>query len=557
MSFNFINKLKNTRISSFSSLSKKRSSATDNDRDKDALGQTSVLATPKQGILIVTLYEAQGLSLPKEYQNSFSSGCPGTSRSARPSSEYTPYALVDFDKVQVYVNCINEDRENPSWAGSSTQYKFDVSRVANLTIHLFIPNPHVPPGYGRTQGISLGHVHFTPRFDSKRPPKNKSSNKDREQISEGSCVSWANIQSGTGQLRIGVEYVESEARKLSPGDFELLKVIGKGSFGKVMQVQKKDTNRVYAMKSVRKEKIITRNEVAHTLAERSVLAQVNNPFIVPLKYTFQSPEKLYFILAFINGGELFHHLSEAGRFSVDRSRFYAAELLCALECLHGFNVIYRDLKPENILLDYEGHIALCDFGLCKLEMKDEDHTDTFCGTPEYLAPEILRGLAYNKSVDWWTLGVLIWEMLTGLPPFYHRSIDEMYRRIMSEPLAFPGCVPAVAKDLLTKLLDRDPAKRLGANGSVEIKSHPFFEGINWGMVLQRKYKPAFKPNVADAHDTTNFDTQFTSQAPQDSCVSGPAISPRTQSQFAGFSYNGPVSGLGYLGGSVDDFLSHQ
>jgi serum/glucocorticoid-regulated kinase 2 len=156
------------------------------------------------------------------------------------------------------------------------------------------------------------------------------------------------------------------------------------------------------------------------------LAQINNPFIVPLKFSFQSPEKLYLVLAFVNGGELFHHLQKEQRFDINRARFYTAELLCALECLHGFKVIYRDLKPENILLDYTGHIALCDFGLCKLDMKDEDKTNSklyflietmpililaaFCGTPEYLAPELLLGSGYTKSVDFWTLGVLLYEM---------------------------------------------------------------------------------------------------------------------------------------------------
>lgn len=158
--------------------------------------------------------------------------------------------------------------------------------------------------------------------------------------------------------------------------FELLKVIGKGSFGKVMQVRKKDTSRIYALKTIRKAHIVSRSEVTHTLAERTVLAQVNNPFIVPLKFSFQSPDKLYLVLAFVNGGELFHHLQREGRFNEERSRFYAAELLCALEHLHGFNVVYRDLKPENILLDYTGHIALCDFGLCKLNMGDDETTNS-------------------------------------------------------------------------------------------------------------------------------------------------------------------------------------
>jgi len=319
-------------------------------------------------------------------------------------------------------------------------------------------------------------------------------------------------------------------------------------------VRKKDTNRIYALKTIRKAHIISRSEVAHTLAERSVLAQINNPFIVPLKFTFQSPEKLYFVLAFVNGGELFHHLQKEQRFDVNRARFYTAELLCALECLHGFNVIYRDLKPENILLDYQGHIALCDFGLCKLDMKDEDRTNTFCGTPEYLAPELLMGQGYNKTVDWWTLGVLLYEMLTGLPPFYDENTNEMYRKILSEPLHFPSAdiVPPAAKDLLAKLLNRNPEERLGANGSAEIKAHPFFHAIDWRKLLQRKYEPTFKPSVIDAMDTGNFDPGFTGEAPQDSFVDGPVLSQTMQNQFAGFSYNRPIAGLGDAGGSVKD-----
>lgn len=427
----------------------------------------------------------------------------------RISTKYMPYALIDFDKVQVFVNSVEGNPENPLWAGSNTQYKFDVSRITELVVHLYIRNPNAPPGSGRSQDIFLGVVRVNPRFEEKQPyvEDPKASKKDREKAAAEhanreralgqSGVEWVGVQYGTGKLKIGVEYVENRAGKLKIEDFELLKVVGKGSFGKVMQVRKKDTYRIYALKTIRKAHIISRSEVAHTLAERSVLAQINNPFIVPLKFTFQSPEKLYFVLAFVNGGELFHHLQKEQRFDVNRSRFYTAELLCALECLHGFNVIYRDLKPENILLDYQGHIALCDFGLCKLDMKDEDRTNTFCGTPEYLAPELLMGNGYNKTVDWWTLGVLLYEMLTGLPPFYDENTNEMYRKILSEPLHFPGheVVPPAAKDLLTKLLNRDPQQRLGANGSAEIKAHPFFHAIDWRKLLQRKYEPAFKPSV--------------------------------------------------------------
>lgn len=467
-----------------------------------------------------------------------------------------PYALVDFDKNQVFINSVDGNPENPVWAGSNTQYKFDVSRVGELTVQLFMRNPSAAAGTGRTQDIFLGAVRVMPRFEP--VPENASSSKkgqaDRPQTQGHSGIGWFDLQNGTGKIQIGVNFVENRVGKLSIDDFDLLTLVGKGSFGKVMQVRKKDTGRIYAIKTIRKAKIITRSEVTHTLAERSVLAQINNPFIVPLKFSFQSPEKLYFVLAFVNGGELFYHLSKEGRFDINRSRFYTAELLCALECLHGFNVIYRDLKPENILLDYQGHIALCDFGLCKLEMKDEDSTNTFVGTPEYLAPELLKGEGYGKTVDWWTLGVLLYEMLTGLPPFYDENTNEMYRKILTAPLNFPGydIVPPAARDLLTKLLERDPSKRLGVNGSTEIKSHPFFHGIDWKKLLQRKYEPAFKPNVANALDVGNFDDIFVNEPAQDSVPDDFVLSKTMQDQFVNFSYNRPVAGLDDAGGSIKD-----
>jgi serum/glucocorticoid-regulated kinase 2 len=369
----------------------------------------------RPGILIVTLHEGQKFSLPAGAEQQFSGGShhqgsmsqggglsvagsmrPGSSsrnpaagsytnrpQSAagsinaaptihgRYSSKHLPYALVDFDKQQVFINAVSGTPENPLWAGSNTQYKFDVSRVTDLTVSLYIRNPSASPNAGRNEDIFIGTLKVHPRFEESRQD---SKNGDGSAGQAG--ADWIPVQFGSGQMKVGVNFVENRQDRLAIDDFELLKVVGKGSFGKVMQVQKKDTHRIYALKTIRKAHIISRSEVAHTLAERSVLAQINNPFIVPLKFSFQSPEKLYLVLAFVNGGELFHHLQKEQRFDINRARFYAAELLCALECLHGFNVIYRDLKPENILLDYTGHIALCDFGLCKLDMKDEDRTNS-------------------------------------------------------------------------------------------------------------------------------------------------------------------------------------
>lgn len=354
-------------------------------------------------------------------------------------------------------------------------------------------------------------------------------------------ASWHSLSGGSGQINVAIQYESNQKGNLNIEAFDLLKVVGKGSFGKVMQVRKKDTSRIYALKTIRKLHIVSRSEVNHTLAERTVLAQINNPFIVPLKFSFQSSEKLYLVLAFVNGGELFHHLQREGRFSVWRSKFYTAELLCALECLHGYNVIYRDLKPENILLDYTGHISLCDFGLCKLNMAEKDKTNTFCGTPEYLAPELLLGQGYTKAVDWWTLGVLLYEMLTGLPPFYDENVQEMYRKILEDPLRFPDDVDKDARHLLTALLTRDPVNRMGSSGPAEIKAHPFFRDIDWKKLMAKKIQPPFKPSVESAIDTSNFDSEFTSEEPMDSVVENSHLSETVQQRFAQWSYN-PNSG---------------
>jgi serum/glucocorticoid-regulated kinase 2 len=215
------------------------------------------------------------------------------------------------------------------------------------------------------------------------------------------------------------------------------------------------------------------------------------------------------------------------------------------------------LKPENILLDYTGHIALCDFGLCKLNMSKGDTTNTFCGTPEYLAPELLIGNGYTKVVDWWTLGVLLYEMMVGIPPFYSENTNEMYRKILTDPLHFPDdsgsegvVLSSLSKSLLSTLLDRDPLKRLGANGAEEIKKHPFFASLNWDQLFRKMITPPFRPNVASASDTSNFSDEFTSERPMDSFTEGATVlSASVQNQFQGFTYVG-TEGNAMYGASV-------
>ena len=293
-------------------------------------------------------------------------------------------------------------------------------------------------------------------------------------------------------------------------DFTLLKVIGKGSFGKVMLVRQNQSQHIYAMKVLYKDQVIKRNQVDHTRTERSVMGYVRHPFIVRLRYAFQSSRKLYLVMDYFAGGELFFHLGRAGRFSEGRAKFYAAQIICALEYLHSKNVVYRDLKPENVLLDSSGYIALTDFGLSKENISDNSSAHSFCGTPEYLAPEILTRSGHGRAADWWSLGALLFEMLTGMPPFYSRNRDRLFQKILKAELKFPRFLSSEARNLLESLLDRNSDSRLGSGGDAEqVKSHAWFDGLDWDLLLQKKITAPFKPNINLPTDTGNFDSEFT------------------------------------------------
>eukprot|EP00019_Armaparvus_languidus_P003161 CAMPEP_0168592426 /NCGR_PEP_ID=MMETSP0420-20121227/7723_1 /TAXON_ID=498008 /ORGANISM="Pessonella sp." /LENGTH=430 /DNA_ID=CAMNT_0008628407 /DNA_START=26 /DNA_END=1318 /DNA_ORIENTATION=+ len=304
----------------------------------------------------------------------------------------------------------------------------------------------------------------------------------------------------------------SDKQKMSVNDFDLLALVGKGSFGKVMQVRKKDTGAIYAMKLLSKKHIVLNNEVEHTKAERNILEKLNHPFLMNLVYSFQTDDKLIFIMEFVNGGELFHHLQREKRFEEPRVVFYAAEILTALQYLHENGVIYRDLKPENLLLRDDGHITLTDFGLCKQGLdKKEDRTDTFCGTPEYLAPEVLKGEGYTKAVDWWSYGSLVYEMLAGLPPFYSQDVQEMYKNIMTQPLMFNELISEPAQDLLTDLLRRDLSKRL--IDPEKMRKYAFFDSIDWKKLLACEVEPPYIPPVSDKSDVRLVDPEFVEETP--------------------------------------------
>lgn len=301
---------------------------------------------------------------------------------------------------------------------------------------------------------------------------------------------------------------------LSTDDFRIEKMIGKGSFGKVFLVTKKDSGVLYAMKVLRKEMIERRNQIMHTQAERSILEEVQCPFIVQLHYAFQTPDKLYMVMDYMNGGELFFHLRRSGRFTEDRTRFYAAEILLALEYLHERDIIYRDLKPENVLMDSEGHLRISDFGLSKKGVTTDGKAYTFCGTPEYLAPEILRGIGHDQAVDFWSLGALVYEMLSGAPPNYSRNRDELFRNILTKPVEMKSHFSTSACDLLYHLLQIDPKQRLSTAKSM--KEHSFFSSISWSDLQSKSIKPPFKPVITHTKDMRNFDRAFTDEKAVDS-----------------------------------------
>lgn len=271
-------------------------------------------------------------------------------------------------------------------------------------------------------------------------------------------------------------------------DSKHLAVIGRGSSGHISHVRKENTQRTYADKKIRTAELSSQSEVAHTRH-----SEMKHPFIAPLTLAFQSQEGQHLLSPFVSGGHLFHHLQKERCFDVNRSRFYAAEILCALEYLHNAHSIFSWLKPRNILLDSLGHVVLCGFGLFNSEIKNRNRS--IHGTPEYPAPELLLGQGESRTADWWTLVVFLYEMLTGLPPFYDEDSDEIRRKVLHQNVQFPESLPLAAKDIISKLLDRRPEQRLGANeGASEIKAHPFFDGVDCHKPLQRKYETTFKPN---------------------------------------------------------------
>merc|ERR550525_971638 len=337
---------------------------------------------------------------------------------------------------------------------------------------------------------------------------------------------------------------KTEKAKVTPDDFEFLKVIGRGAFGKVMQVKYKKNGEIYAMKILRKKQIVARNQVEHTKSERKILQALQHPFLIKLRFAFQTDSKLYFVLDYFKGGELFFHLKKRRKFAEDEARIFVGEVALALGHLHSLDIIYRDLKPENILLHETGHVCLTDFGLSKdLDpMNPEDNT--FCGTPEYLAPEIVSHQGHGKAVDGWSLGILCYELVIGIPPFYHQNLNTMYSKIQTESPKFPPNLSRDCQDLITKLLKRNPDNRLGSSKDdvEDIKKHAWFKTLDWDKLLKKEISPPYQPTVKSDTDVSNFSTEFTKEQAADTYA--PPANLKAEEDFVGFTFKQNKGALG-------------
>ncbi|XP_039483364.1 atypical protein kinase C isoform X3 [Drosophila santomea] len=342
-------------------------------------------------------------------------------------------------------------------------------------------------------------------------------------------------------------------RQYSLNDFELIRVIGRGSYAKVLMVELRRTRRIYAMKVIKKALVTDDEDIDWVQTEKHVFETASNhPFLVGLHSCFQTPSRLFFVIEFVRGGDLMYHMQRQRRLPEEHARFYAAEISLALNFLHEKGIIYRDLKLDNVLLDHEGHIKLTDYGMCKEGIRSGDTTSTFCGTPNYIAPEILRGEDYGFSVDWWALGVLLYEMLAGRSPFDlagasenpdQNTEDYLFQVILEKTIRIPRSLSVRAASVLKGFLNKNPADRLGCHREsafMDIVSHPFFKNMDWELLERKQVTPPFKPRLDSDRDLANFPPEFTGEAVQLTPDDDHVIDNIDQSEFEGFEYVNPL-----------------
>uniref|UniRef100_A0A8C7HL24 protein kinase C n=1 Tax=Oncorhynchus kisutch TaxID=8019 RepID=A0A8C7HL24_ONCKI len=349
-------------------------------------------------------------------------------------------------------------------------------------------------------------------------------------------------------LYFSIEYMistsisrEEEQFRFSLRDFKCVAVLGRGHFGKVLLAEYKSTGEMFAIKALKKGDIVARDEVDSLMCEKRIFEAVNSvrhPFLVNLFACFQTQEHVCFVMEYAAGGDLMMHI-HADVFSEPRAIFYAACVVLGLQFLHEHKIVYRDLKLDNLLLDTEGYVKIADFGLCKEGMGFRDRTSTFCGTPEFLAPEVLTETSYTRAVDWWGLGVLVFEMLVGESPFPGDDEEEVFDSIVNDEVRYPRFLSTEAISIMRRLLRRSPERRLGAGerDAEEVKKHLFFRNMDWNGLLSKKVKPPFVPTIQNSNDVSNFDNEFTSEAPILTPPREPrALSKNEQDMFSDFDY---------------------
>ncbi|KAK4123726.1 Pkinase-domain-containing protein [Parathielavia appendiculata] len=377
--------------------------------------------------------------------------------------------------------------------GSDPQHVPHVSNLINP------PQHGGAAGYQPQQGNQYAHYPINNGGAASSQPTTVPQQQHQQEQHQQQTQAQTQSTAGSGEARV-------TKGRYSLADFELLRTLGTGSFGRVHLVQSQHNHRYYAIKVLKKAQVVRMKQVEHTNDERRMLAEVKHPFLITLWGTFQDAKNLYMVMDFVEGGELFSLLRRSGRFPNPVAKFYAAEVTLALEYLHARNIIYRDLKPENLLLDRHGHLKITDFGFAK---RVPDKTWTLCGTPDYLAPEVVSNKGYNKSVDWWSLGILIYEMLCGYTPFWDSgSPMKIYENILRGKVKYPAYINPDAQNLLERLITADLTKRLGNlyGGPQDVKNHPWFAEVTWDRLARKDIDAPYSPPVkAGMGDASQFD----------------------------------------------------
>ncbi|XP_022240999.1 putative protein kinase C delta type homolog, partial [Limulus polyphemus] len=443
---------------------------------------------------------------------------------------------------QCKVNCHHKcEKHVPNLCGVNQKLLSEVLSTVKKDISTppISPVSQKPDETETNKPVSETAVQYTPssidldeRYENKPSGYNEASQRKEQQTLQARG-SYKNDVGKHSRVRF---------KKYALDDFTFLKVLGKGSFGKVLLAELKGHEQYFAIKCLKKDVVLEDDDVECAMIERKVLVLgTEHSFLCELFCSFQSESHLFFVMEYLSGGDLMFHIQQSGKFDQERARFYAAEIVIALKFMHRKGIIYRDLKLDNVLLTREGHVKISDFGMCKLGVGDQIKTSTFCGTPDYIAPEIIKGQQYNQSVDWWSFGVLLYEMLIGQSPFNGTDEEELFWSVCHEEAYYPRFLSKEAKQIIALLLEKDPSKRLGTSTSDagDITYQPFFKPVNWQKIERKMVEPPFKPILSGPSDARNFDTDFTMEKAVLTTVDFQILASIDQEQFKGFSYTNP------------------